>query len=148
MITLLRTVILSLTLTLSASSIALAQEQRSTTEDSQNQSTWVAFLPHQVFDLLGSERASAHEDAMQLVLRKGALKDAEGNRKFDFSLAAPRLLDIYTSDEHTGRRLLALEALRVVGGPYVAVELRERLRTEDSELIRRRTAVAITTLEE
>ncbi len=63
--------------------------------------------------------------------------------RVDFARAVPRLLRIYETDATEGYRIMALTALHAIGDAGAMQYLREALRWERSERVRRLTLAAL-----
>lgn len=141
--TFIRTTVVAFLLSIAAPALVAAQAPET---DAPAPAAWVQHMDRQVHALLTFPNPGTQEEAMQLILQLAEHSDAQGKPLFTFSSAVPPLKAIYTSDDHLGRRLLALEALRVIGGTEVALTLQAQLEEEDSRFVRKRTAVALRTL--
>jgi len=141
--TFIRTTVVAFLLSVAAPALATAQASGA---DAPEPAAWVQHMDRQVHTLLTFPNPSTQEEAMQLILQLAERTDAKGEPLFTFGRALTPLKAIYTSDDHRGRRLLALEALRVIGGTEVALALQAQLAEERSPFVRKRTAVALSTL--
>lgn len=141
--TFIRTTVVAFLLSIAAPALVAAQAPSS---DAPAPAAFVQHMDRQVHTLLTFPNPNTQEEAMQLILQLAERTDAQGDPLFTFGRAVTPLKAIYTSDEHLGRRLLALEALRVIGGTEVSLALRAQLADEESAFVRKRTAVALSTL--
>ena len=141
--TFIRTTVVAFLLSIAAPALATAQALGT---DAPAPAPWVQHMDQQVHTLLTFPNATTQEEAMQLILQLAERTDAQGETLFTFGKAIKPLKAIYTSDDHLGRRLLALEALRVIGGTEVTLALQAQLAEEPSTFVRKRTAVALSTL--
>lgn len=139
--TLIRGLIASfLTLGLLGGSAASVQAQTADTlAVDEKPAAWTKQFEKQLVHLLWMPDRERQGRAMQLIIQYAQHEDAPGEPAFDFSTAAPRLLDIYKHDVDRGQRLLALAALNAIGDREAMQALAATVPGESSDFVRQRT---------